>query len=56
MGVEVATLVSENKPAGKYKVNFSANETDRNLSSGVYYYSLSLDGKLLDTKRMMLLK
>jgi photosystem II stability/assembly factor-like uncharacterized protein len=56
MGVEVATLVSENKPAGKYKVNFSANEADRNLSSGVYYYSFSLDGKLLDTKRMMLLK
>jgi len=56
MGVEVATLVSENKPAGKYKVNFSANEADRNLSSGVYYYSLSLNGKLLDTKRMMLLK
>jgi len=51
LGREVATLVSENKPAGNYEVNFDA----RNLSSGVYFYQLRA-GNFLSTKKMILMK
>ena len=56
-GREVATLVNEIMPAGKHAVEFNAN----GLSSGVYFYSLSVDGKpqsgrQMDVKRMTLMK
>ncbi len=51
LGRLVATLVNENKAAGKYSVNFNAS----NLSSGVYIYQLSTPIQIL-TKKMMLLK
>jgi hypothetical protein len=51
-GKEAASLVNEIKPSGIYKVKFDGS----NLSSGVYFYSLRLEGRLIDTKRMMLLK
>ncbi len=41
LGREVATLVNENKPAGKYSVSFDASQ----LSSGVYYYTLKIHQK-----------
>ena len=50
-GKEVATLVNEVKTAGYYTVNFNAS----NLSSGVYFYSLSVNN-FTATKKMMLLK
>jgi len=34
LGGEVKRLVNEEKPAGRYSVQFDAN----NLSSGVYFY------------------
>lgn len=37
LGQEVATLVDENKPAGKYDVKFNGE----NLPSGVYFYQLT---------------
>jgi hypothetical protein len=40
------------KDAGYYEVSFDGN----NLSSGIYFYSLNVDGKNVDTKRMALLK
>jgi len=52
LGMEVAVLVNENKPAGRYSVTFDGS----GLSSGIYYYSLFTEGALLDTKRMVLLK
>ena len=49
---EVKTLVNENKPAGRYEVTFNGAD----FPSGVYFYSLLIDGNLIDTKRMVLLK
>ncbi|HEY6907409.1 MAG TPA: T9SS type A sorting domain-containing protein, partial [Ignavibacteriaceae bacterium] len=51
LGSEVATLVNEVKPAGEYEVNYDAS----NLSSGVYYYTIS-SGKFNATKKMILLR
>lgn len=51
LGREVAVLLNEEKPAGKYTVNFNAT----NLSSEIYFYQLKA-GKFISTKRMMLLK
>ncbi len=51
LGSQVASLVNEVKPAGSYEVNFNASE----LSSGVYYYTISA-GNFTSTKKMILLK
>ncbi len=51
LGSQVATLVNEVKPAGNYEVSFNASE----LSSGVYYYTISA-GKFTSTKKMILMK
>ena len=51
LGNEIATLVNEEKPAGKYEVNFDASK----LASGVYYYRLQADS-FVETKKMMVLK
>lgn len=51
-GKELAVLVSGEYRAGIYEIDFSG-ET---YSSGVYFYSLTADGKLIETKRMILLK
>ena len=51
LGSEVATLVNEIQPAGKYTVSFDASE----LPSGVYIYKLQA-GIFVETKKMILLK
>jgi hypothetical protein len=51
MGREVATLVNEYKPAGKYETEFDAEA----LPSGVYFYQL-IAGSYIKTKKMLLLK
>ncbi len=40
LGSEIATLVNEEKIAGKYEVNFSATGGASSLASGVYIYKL----------------
>ena len=52
IGREIMVLVKELQNPGTYSVQFSGN----NLSSGVYLYSLFINGKLIDTKKMILLK
>ena len=52
LGNEVVTLVNESRPAGSYEVNFDGS----NFPSGIYFYDLEVDGKIIDTKRMLLLK
>ncbi len=52
LGNEVATLVNEKQNAGSYEVDFDGS----NFSSGVYFYELAVDGNIIDTKRMVLLK
>src|SRR5690606_19838215 len=51
LGNELAVLVNDFKPAGAYEVNFNGE----NLSSGIYYYTITA-GNFTSTKKMMLLK
>jgi len=51
LGREVASLVNEYRPAGKYETEFSAAK----LSSGIYFYQLKA-GEFISTKKMVLLK
>ena len=51
LGCEVATLVNENKSAGKYEVEFNAE----NLHSGIYFYEFKA-GEFIQTKKMILMK
>ena len=51
LGREVATLVNEYKPAGKYEIEFNASS----LPSGVYLYKLKT-GNYSSVKKMLLLK
>lgn len=51
LGMELATLVNEDKSAGSYEVNFDASQ----LSSGFYIYSIKA-GNFTSTKKMMLVK
>ncbi len=51
LGAEIATLVNEQKDAGKYEVNFNASR----LASGVYIYKLQA-GDFVSSKKMILLK
>lgn len=61
LGNEVTTLVNEEKPAGSYEVEFSAESGSVSggnaigLSSGVYFYIIKA-GNFVVTKKMILLK
>lgn len=50
-GEEVAVLVDGFKPAGNYSVSFSNPQ----LSSGIYYYRIKMDG-FTETRKMVYLK
>jgi hypothetical protein len=52
LGRTVATIQNGRKNAGQHSVTFDAS----NLSSGVYVYSLIVDGRITETKKMMLIK
>jgi hypothetical protein len=51
LGNEVVTLVSEEKPAGSYEIEFNAN----GMPSGIYLYQLKA-GSYSVTKKMLLIK
>ncbi len=51
-GREVRMLVNQKLNAGTYETDFDGSS----YSSGIYFYSLIVDGKLIDTKKMVLLK
>ncbi len=51
LGNEVATLIDEYKPAGKYEVEFEASS----LASGIYLYRLQA-GSFVETKKLMFIK
>ena len=51
LGKEVKTLVNQQQVAGTYSVNFDASK----LSSGVYFYSISV-GDFYKIKKMILMK
>ena len=52
LGNESATLVNEKQASGIYNVTFDGT----GLSSGVYFYRLSVNGKFISGKTMMMLK
>jgi len=52
LGNEITTLVNERKSPGNYEVVFDGT----GFASGIYFYSLEVDGNTIDTKRMILLK
>lgn len=51
-GQKIRTLANGRKEAGKYKVAFNAAA----LPSGVYYYTLSVGNRLLQARKMLLLR
>jgi len=51
LGVEVETLVNEEKSAGSYKIEFDASQ----LPSGIYFYRIEI-GDFHNVKKMILLK
>ena len=51
-GRQVDELVNLRQIAGEYEVEFFAG----NLSSGVYFYSLSVNGEVMDVKKMTVVK
>ncbi len=51
LGNKITTLVNEEKPAGKYEINFNGE----NLSSGIYFYKLHA-GNFIQTNKMILVK
>jgi hypothetical protein len=55
LGNEIATLVNEELPAGKYEVEFSMGLINQTLPSGVYFYQLYA-GSFVETKKMVLIK
>jgi hypothetical protein len=51
VGKEVAVLVNEEKPAGRYEIEFDATD----FPSGVYLYQLKA-GNFIESKKMVLIK
>ena len=51
-GREVKTLINKSLSGGKHETEFDG----LNQPSGIYFYTLYSDGKLIDTKSMVLLK
>lgn len=55
LGKEIATLVNNELNAGSYSVEFDAVNVSKNLSSGIYLYTLKTKNSS-HTKKLMLLK
>ncbi|MBK9097682.1 MAG: T9SS type A sorting domain-containing protein [bacterium] len=55
LGNEIATLVDEYKPAGRYEVEFQSTVGSRQLASGIYFYQLRV-GSFVVTRKMILLR
>jgi hypothetical protein len=56
-GQKVKTLVNEALPAGKHSVVWDGkDEKGKNVSSGVYFYKLNIDDKIITSKKCLLLK
>ncbi|MEO8665378.1 MAG: SBBP repeat-containing protein [Ignavibacteria bacterium] len=52
LGKEIKTLTDNKENDGNHSLNFEGND----LPSGIYLYSLIVNGNLIDTKRMLLIK
>ena len=57
LGQEVRTLVSSRLEAGSYKTTWnSLDNYGRKVSTGMYFYRLQVDNKIISMKKMVLLK
>ena len=57
LGQEVRTLVSGAMEPGNYKVIWNSRDNQsRRVSSGIYFYRLVVDGRMITTYKMVLLK
>lgn len=52
LGKEISTLVNKNLLSGTYETQFSNSQ----IPSGIYFYRLLIDNKIISTKTMMLVK
>jgi len=52
IGREIKTLINKKQNSGVYEVTFDGTD----LPTGVYFYSLFIDGVIAETKKMVLLK
>jgi hypothetical protein len=51
-GKEISTIVNQQQGAGSYSIKYFAE----NISSGIYFYSLYVNGNLSDTKKLAFIK
>jgi len=58
IGKEIISLINKLQNSGTHEIKFDINNPENrgNLPSGIYFYSLLIDGKIIDTKRMILIK
>jgi len=58
LGKEITTLINKYLHPGSYKAKFDAGllRQGYNLSTGIYFYTLFVDGVRADTKKMILIK
>ncbi|TRZ65668.1 T9SS C-terminal target domain-containing protein, partial [bacterium] len=51
-GKQLGKFINTNQSPGEYSINYDASS----LSSGVYFYSLEVNGKVMGAKKMTVLK
>ena len=57
LGQKVRTLVDEEKTAGTYSVIWDGfDDAGQPVDSGIYFYALTCDGKITESKKMCLMK
>lgn len=57
LGNKVRTLVHDNKPSGRHTVLWDgSNDQGLKVSSGMYIYVLQMNGQIVSTKRMLMIK
>jgi hypothetical protein len=57
LGREIVTLINQQLKPGSYKVDWPAPSGDAdNYPSGIYFYKLTVQGNIIDTKKMILIK
>ncbi|KAA3658833.1 MAG: T9SS C-terminal target domain-containing protein, partial [Calditrichaeota bacterium] len=52
LGREIEVLINKRQSGGLHNVQFDG----RNLASGIYFYSLEIDGKVMGNRKMILMK
>jgi hypothetical protein len=56
-GSRICTLVNDSNSEGRHRTSWDGRNDDGSLvSAGIYFYRLTVDGKIIDTKKMVLLK